>query len=111
MVHHGSDEEDDEDELLPHPEGDGENGYSYGGRGASSVPLMTRHAVEDEGDVVFDGDEELENQGLDGSNGAPGDLEVVPYAHRDLKPGCVIKEYLEQTIDVLLIHSPCKETS
>ena len=89
MVHHGSDDEEDEDELLPQPEGDGEDGYSYGGGGASSVPLMTKHAVEDEGDVVFDGDEELADHGLDSTDGAPGELEVVPYAHRDLKPGGV----------------------
>ncbi|KAI3607417.1 nak protein kinase [Moniliophthora roreri] len=73
----------DEDERFPQPEGDGEEGYSYGGGAdGASVPLVTKHRVEDEGDVVFDGDEELPAHGS-GS-------EVVPYAHRDIKPGNVM---------------------
>lgn len=89
VVHHGSDDE-DEDDLLPHPEGDGEGGYSYGNDGGSSVPLVTKHAIEDEGEIVFDGDEELASQEPNG--GDPSPMEVVPYAHRDLKPGyeCLI---------------------
>lgn len=92
MAHHGSDDEDDEDDMLPQPDGDGEGGYSYGNGdgGESSVPLVTRHAVEDGGDVVFDGDEELASHGLDSTSGDPGELELVPYAHRDLKPGYAI---------------------
>ncbi|KAK7050835.1 Serine/threonine-protein kinase env7 [Paramarasmius palmivorus] len=74
----------DEDERFPQPEGDGDEGYSYGGGGdGASVPLVTRHQVEDEGDVVFEGDEELpEHEG--------GSSEIVPYAHRDIKPGNVM---------------------
>ncbi|KAL5525660.1 hypothetical protein ACEPAG_6996 [Sanghuangporus baumii] len=87
VVHHGSDDE-DEDDLLPHPEGDGEGGYSYGNDGGSSVPLVTKHAIEDEEDVIFDGDEELAHQELNG--GDPSQLEIVPYAHRDMKPGNVM---------------------
>ena len=87
VAHHGSDDEDDEDELLPQAEGDGEDGYSYGKSGESSIPLVSKHAVEDEGDVVFDGDEELANHGLEATSGDPSEMEVVPYAHRDLKPG------------------------
>jgi serine/threonine kinase 16 len=76
--------EDEEDEMFPQPEGDGEDGYSYGP--AVNVPLMTKHRVEDEGDVIFDGDEELMNVQQNG-NAEPGHTEAVPYAHRDLKPG------------------------
>lgn len=70
--------DDDNDERFPQPEGDAEGGYSYDG---ASVPLVTKHRVEMEHDVVFDGDEELEH-----NDGPP--LDVIPYAHRDLKPGC-----------------------
>ncbi|EJD06924.1 other/NAK protein kinase [Fomitiporia mediterranea MF3/22] len=87
VVHHGSDDEDDDD-LLPHPEGDGEGGYSYEQDGGSSIPLVTKHAVEDEGDVIFDGDEELADHMPNGND--PSQMEVVPYAHRDLKPGNVM---------------------
>jgi serine/threonine kinase 16 len=81
-------QEDEDDEMFPQPEGDGEDGYSYGP--AVNVPLMTKHRTEDEGDVVFDGDEELMNiqQNANG-NAEPGQTELVPYAHRDLKPGYV----------------------
>lgn len=79
--------EDEEDEMFPQPEGDGEDGYSYGP--AVNVPLMTKHRVEDEGDVIFDGDEELMNVQQNG-NAEPGHTEAVPYAHRDLKPGNVM---------------------
>lgn len=72
----------DDDERFPQPEGDGDGGYSYD---SSSVPLVTRHHMEDEGDVVFDGDEEL----AENANGGNAGKEVVPYAHRDLKPGYV----------------------
>ena len=85
----GSDDE-DEDALLPHPEGDADGGYSYGGSDASaSVPLVSRHAALDEGEVVFDGDEELAGHGLSNGNADTSQTEVVPYAHRDMKPGFV----------------------
>ncbi|KAJ2922351.1 hypothetical protein H1R20_g14735, partial [Candolleomyces eurysporus] len=74
--------DDDNDERFPQPEGDGDGGYSYDG---ASVPLVTKHRVE-EHDVVFDGDEELEQQQR--NDGPP--LEIIPYAHRDLKPGNVM---------------------
>lgn len=76
--------DEDDDERFPQAEGDAEGGYSYDGPSAS-VPLVTKRRVEEEGDVVFDGDEELEHvQQEQEENRA---LEVVPYAHRDLKPG------------------------
>jgi serine/threonine kinase 16 len=71
--------DDEDDERFPQAEGDAEGGYSYD---RSSVPLMTRQKV-DEGDIVFDGDEEFE-QAME--HDKPGS-EIVPYAHRDLKPG------------------------
>ncbi|KAJ7018800.1 other/NAK protein kinase [Mycena alexandri] len=80
---HHSDDEDD-DERFPQPEGDGEDGYSYG---SASVPLVTRRRVEEEGDTVFDGDEEL---GRIQEHHGSGATELVPYAHRDLKPGNIM---------------------
>ncbi|KIM36166.1 hypothetical protein M413DRAFT_449359 [Hebeloma cylindrosporum] len=74
----------DHDERFPQAEGDAEGGYSYDGP-SSTVPLVTKHQVEEEGEVVFDGDEELENAQQGNST-----LEVVPYAHRDLKPGNIM---------------------
>jgi len=77
--------DDDDDTMLPHPEGDVEGGYSYGGPdAASSVPLVTKQRVVG-GDVIFDGDQDLPNH-----NNTSGDGAVVPYAHRDLKPGNVM---------------------
>lgn len=84
-----NDEDDEDDDMLPQPEGDGDGGYSYGADGGASIPLVTKHAVEDEGDVVFDGDEELAHHGLNNGDADPSQTEVVPYAHRDLKPGYV----------------------
>jgi len=72
--------DDDDDERFPQAEGDAEGGYSYD---RASVPLVTRHRV-DEADVVFDGDEEVEH--IKEESDRPG-AEIVPYAHRDLKPG------------------------
>jgi len=72
----------DDGERFPQPEGDGEEGYSYG---SVNMPLVTRLRPEDEGEVVFDEDEEL-RQGAEAGTSLPkGQLE--PYAHRDLKPG------------------------
>ncbi|KAJ7679057.1 other/NAK protein kinase [Mycena polygramma] len=81
--HH--DDEDDDDERFPQPEGDGEDGYSYG---SASVPLMTRRRVEEQGDTIFDGDEELGR--IQEQAQQTGKTEVVPYAHRDLKPGNIM---------------------
>lgn len=72
--------DDDDDERFPQAEGDAEGGYSYDG---TSVPLVTRHRM-DEGDVVFDGDEEGEHTKEEPDRSG---AEIVPYAHRDLKPG------------------------
>ncbi|KAH9838583.1 Pkinase-domain-containing protein [Rhodofomes roseus] len=84
--------DDDEDaEMFPHPEGDGEGGYSYRGNGSvhsSSAPLLTRDHPDDN-EAIFDGDEELARIQQEG-NSHSGDTELVPYAHRDLKPGNVM---------------------
>ncbi|KAJ7364356.1 other/NAK protein kinase [Mycena albidolilacea] len=81
--HHDDDE--DDDERFPQPEGDGEGGYSYDN---ASVPLVTRKRVEEEGDTVFPGDEELGR--IQEQAAHTGATEVVPYAHRDLKPGNIM---------------------
>jgi len=79
-----SHEDHDDDERFPHTEGDADGGYSYDN---ATVPLVTRHKVEEEGEVVFDGDEEAAE--VAGSSTDAG-VEVVPYAHRDLKPGNIM---------------------
>lgn len=76
----------DDDERFPHPEGDGEDGFSYGS--AVNVPLVTKDRIEEEGDIVYDGDEEHAQGEHNGA--ANGATELVPYAHRDLKPGNVM---------------------
>ncbi|KAG6910827.1 hypothetical protein DXG01_007142 [Tephrocybe rancida] len=74
----------DDDERFPQPEGDADGGFSYDS--GVNVPLVTKHQMDEEGDVVFDGDEEVAQSHQEGN----GDGELVPYAHRDLKPGNVM---------------------
>ncbi|KAF9007561.1 other/NAK protein kinase [Cyathus striatus] len=78
--------DDDDDERFPHPEGDANEGFHYDDAGGSvNVPLVSRHRDEEENEVVFDGDEDVQHAEMNG-----GSLDVVPYAHRDLKPGNVM---------------------
>lgn len=97
----GEEDEDDEPDIeLPEPEGDSEGGYSYGG--GASMPLVPRNkkgrGKGREVDVVFDGDEELERLNAPPAleTGASDHLppgtttDLVPYAHRDIKPGNVM---------------------
>lgn len=90
-IHADNGHSDDEDDaMLPQPEGDAEGGYSYHGPASrSSVPLISRGP--DVGETIFDGDEELAQIQRSGAeNGtASNETELVPYAHRDLKPGYV----------------------
>ena len=77
----GNDEDHDETDGFPQPEGDSEGGYSYApGKSTpdtASVPLVSRRPL-DNGDVIFDHDQDAAQNGSG---------ELVPYAHRDLKPG------------------------
>ncbi|CAK5269738.1 unnamed protein product [Mycena citricolor] len=76
--------DDEDDERFPQPDGDEDGGYSYDG---ASVPLVTRRRVE-QGDTVFEGDQELGPVQSQVKSGGP--TEIVPYAHRDLKPGNIM---------------------
>lgn len=77
--------DDNDDQSLPQPEGDVEGGYSYDG---ASVPLvMKRRAEQQHGEEIFDGDAELENLRTERHPQENGETEIVPYAHRDIKPG------------------------
>lgn len=80
----------EDEEMFPHPDGDADGGFSYdGAAGGSSVPLMTKSRLEEE-ETIFDGDEELKQIQQNGKARADdGQSELVPYAHRDLKPGYV----------------------
>ncbi|KAH9945350.1 Pkinase-domain-containing protein [Epithele typhae] len=86
----------EDDEMFPQPEGDGEGGYSYHGASSTSsrAPLVSQNGPgeDHEHEPLFDGDEELERLQHGGANGhaASGQTELVPYAHRDLKPGNVM---------------------
>ncbi len=96
----GEEDDDDEPDIeLPEPEGDLEGGYSYGS--GASLPLVSRNKKRrgnDRGvDVLFDGDEELERLNSQAAPEiGPSDLppgtktELVPYAHRDIKPGNIM---------------------
>lgn len=81
---HDNDHDHDQTSLLPQPEGDGEDGYSYG-RGP---PRATRGLrVERPVETVFDGDEELEHPQQSAADDTdPANTQLVPYAHRDIKP-------------------------
>ena len=60
----------------------------------------------DVGEAIFDGDEELahiQQSGLE-NGAAAGETELVPYAHRDLKPGYVCSPSFDLGI------SPCLGT-
>ncbi len=77
----------DHDSLLPEPQGDAEDGFSYHGRSSRGAPLATRAPkAERPVEVVFDGDEELENTAQASADAPEGATELVPYAHRDIKP-------------------------
>lgn len=84
-VNHDQDDE-HEDQTLPHPEGDADGGYSYDG---ASVPLITKRRIGNEGNIVFDGDTELEQLRTEQPLQDGAKVETVPYAHRDIKPGQV----------------------
>lgn len=77
----GSDDGHEETEGFPQPEGDSEGGYSYAPgtstSDAASVPLVARRPLDND-DVIFDNDHDAAQNGSG---------ELVPYAHRDLKPG------------------------
>lgn len=78
-------DDDENSGMFPHPEGDAEGGYSYHSNGdaqSASMPLMGN---DRDNEPVFDGDEELAR--IQESEGHSGEMELVPYAHRDLKPG------------------------
>ncbi|KAF9048772.1 other/NAK protein kinase [Panaeolus papilionaceus] len=78
-------EDEDEDDRFPQAEGDAEGGYSYDGPSAAQ-PLVSRQNRMEEDNVVFDGDEEL----MEAQEQGKPTSEIVPYAHRDLKPGNVM---------------------
>lgn len=84
--------------MFPHPEGDAEGGYSYhgapskgkgvsvmGGKG-SAVPLLQG---DEDGETIYDGDAEMRRmeREQEREQAHTGETVVVPYAHRDLKPG------------------------
>ncbi|KAH9930023.1 Pkinase-domain-containing protein [Fomitopsis serialis] len=84
-------DDDENAEMFPRPEGDGDVGYSYRGNGSvhgSEVPLMTKNRPDDN-EAIFDGDEELARIQQE-ENSRSGETELVPYAHRDMKPGNVM---------------------
>jgi len=64
----------------------------HGSANGSAVPLMTNHRPMEDGETIFDGDEELARIQQNGAsrNEENGKTELVPYAHRDLKPGNVM---------------------
>ncbi|KAG9013955.1 hypothetical protein FRB93_000336 [Tulasnella sp. JGI-2019a] len=89
--HAEDDDEHEQSSMLPHPEGDSEGGFSYHGRSSRGAPLATRPPRAERGvEVVFDGDEELDTLQQAAPGESSGNTELVPYAHRDIKPGNVM---------------------
>ncbi|KIK66664.1 hypothetical protein GYMLUDRAFT_157468 [Collybiopsis luxurians FD-317 M1] len=80
-----NDDDEDDDHRFPEPEGDAEGGYSYG-----PAPTARRSKPSRMGssEVLFDGDEDV--AGIGGEEGQGEGGEMVPYAHRDIKPGNVM---------------------
>lgn len=86
--HLRDDDDDDVDHAFPQPEGDEEGGFSYDG-GGQSVPLMNRSREQEQHEAVFDGDQELADAHPE-THSASEETELVPYSHRDLKPGNIM---------------------
>ncbi|GJJ08228.1 hypothetical protein Clacol_002437 [Clathrus columnatus] len=88
LTHQQEEEHDNDDQSLPQPEGDAEGGYSYDG---ASVPLVNRRrGQQQQAEEIFDGDAELERLRTEEAPQQNGKTEIVPYAHRDIKPGNVM---------------------
>ena len=62
---------------------DGDEGEGFTYSSGASIPQVARGMESSGADVVFDGDEEVARNDEGGSG------EVVPYAHRDIKPAYV----------------------
>lgn len=70
----------DEQDDIHMDEGDGE-GYSY--PQVATIPQVVEYAGGKPNDVIFDGDAEAKEGGaIEGE----GEGDIVPYAHRDIKP-------------------------
>ncbi|CCM04252.1 uncharacterized protein FIBRA_06419 [Fibroporia radiculosa] len=81
------------DDISRRPSLDEEGGYhDNASTNGSSVPLMSAHRPVDEREPIFGGDEDLARIQQNGAseNAQGGQAELVPYAHRDLKPGNVM---------------------
>lgn len=87
LLNHPSSSNRHDDDDHDHDDEEGE-GFSYA-QGAS-IPQVVDKMESSRNDVVFDGDEELRRVGGGAGNGnAKSGGEVVPYAHRDIKPAYV----------------------
>lgn len=69
--------------LPQHDEDDADEGEGFTYSSGASIPQVARGMESSGADVVFDGDEEVARNDEGGSG------EVVPYAHRDIKPAYV----------------------
>jgi serine/threonine kinase 16 len=100
---HSEDEEPEDDQSFPEPEGDTDGGFSYGGAVPLVPPKNKKNKVKGKPSPAYGEDEELER--LNAQEGttpyedggattgalAPGmKKEHIPYAHRDIKPGNVM---------------------
>ncbi|KAF9649879.1 other/NAK protein kinase [Thelephora ganbajun] len=91
---HHSDDEDDEG--FPQAHGDDEGGYSYHNSGA--IPLSNKlpskkgrgAGGEEESGLMNDDPADLEVHRSSPAPGGSGEMELFPFAHRDMKPGNVM---------------------
>jgi serine/threonine kinase 16 len=89
--HRPSIDDDDDNGTLPMPHGDEDDGYSYHG----AIPLVNKHGSrgrkgsggDEEVHLMNSGDSHSNHELPDASDHANGATELLPYAHRDMKPG------------------------
>lgn len=88
--------DDDDDGAFPQAHGDEEGGYSYHNSGA--VPLSNKPPSkkgrgagrEEESGLMSADPADLEVHSSSPAPGGSGEMELFPFAHRDMKPGNVM---------------------
>jgi len=91
-------DDDGDNGMLPTPQGDEEDGYSYHGT-SGSIPLANKRgqkgrrggSADSEEEHLINGDSHADRESPRHENGSTGgETEPFPFAHRDMKPGNVM---------------------
>lgn len=91
------DDDDDDNAALPTPQGDEDGGYSYHGT-SGSIPLVNKRGstgrrgsgMDEEAHLIDSGGGRSDHESRPANGHATGETELLPYAHRDMKPGNVM---------------------